>query len=156
MTIAELKPASELQSAAQMARDGSRPFPNESPEYREARTRLLAEEIELRRHIQRVAQTRRALPPGGEAADYRFLDSEGKELSFAELFGRHEILFTYYWMYGPERERPCPMCTSFVGSLDSLAVIASPNASSRSTPGRSRAETPDCAACCSKAFSPPA
>jgi predicted dithiol-disulfide oxidoreductase (DUF899 family) len=21
-------------------------------------------------------------------------------------------------MYGPERERPCPMCTSFVGSLD--------------------------------------
>ncbi|HKQ96187.1 MAG TPA: DUF899 family protein, partial [Aestuariivirgaceae bacterium] len=24
----------------------------------------------------------------------------------------------YVWMYGPERARPCPMCTSFLGSLD--------------------------------------
>lgn len=36
----------------------------ESPEYRAARTALLAEEIELRRHIERVARQRRALPPG--------------------------------------------------------------------------------------------
>lgn len=118
MTIAELKPAAELRPADEMARQGSRPFPNESPDYRAARTKLLAEEIELRRHIQRVAQMRRALPPGGEAKDYRFIDSDGKERSFAELFGQHDTLFTYYWMYGPERERPCPMCTSFVGSLD--------------------------------------
>jgi predicted dithiol-disulfide oxidoreductase (DUF899 family) len=25
---------------------------------------------------------------------------------------------TYFWMYGPERERPCPMCTAFLGSID--------------------------------------
>ena len=118
MSIAELKPAAELEPAEEMAKQASRPFPNENPEYRDARTKLLAEEIELRRHIQRVAQMRRALPPGGEAKDYRFLDSDGKERSFADLFGRHDTLFTYYWMYGPERERPCPMCTSFVGSLD--------------------------------------
>src|SRR3546814_13213959 len=37
------------------------------------------------------------------------------------LFGRHDTLLTYFWMYGPERERPCPMCTSFVGSLDAPA-----------------------------------
>ena len=80
--------------------------------------RLLAEEIELRRHIQRVAQARRTLPPGPEAKDYRFIDAEGKERRFVELFGDHDTLFTYYWMYGPERDRPCPMCTSFVGSLD--------------------------------------
>jgi len=30
-------------------------FPNESEEYRRARDALLAEEIELRRHIERVA-----------------------------------------------------------------------------------------------------
>jgi predicted dithiol-disulfide oxidoreductase (DUF899 family) len=118
MTTAELAPESELQSPLEMAKLGSRPFPNESDEYRAARTRLLAEEIGLRRQIQRVAQLRRALPPGGEAADYRFLDADGRELGFAELFGPHDTLFTYYWMYGPERERPCPMCTSFVGSLD--------------------------------------
>ena len=109
---------SELRPAAELAAKGSKPFPHESPEYREARTRLLAEEIELRRHIQRVAELRRTLPDGSEAADYRFLDADGKELRFADLFGRHDTLVTYFWMYGPERERPCPMCTSFVGSLD--------------------------------------
>jgi predicted dithiol-disulfide oxidoreductase (DUF899 family) len=107
-----------LKPAAEMAAAGSKPFPNESAEYREARTALLAEEIELRRHISRVAEMRRALPPGGIAGDYRFLDAEGKELGLADLFGRHDTLFTYFWMFGPERERPCPMCTSFVGSLD--------------------------------------
>jgi predicted dithiol-disulfide oxidoreductase (DUF899 family) len=93
-------------------------FPNESEEYRKARTALLAEEIKLRRHIQRVAEQRRALPPGPEAKDYRFLDKDGNELGLADLFGQHDTLFTYFWMYGPERERACPMCTSFVGSLD--------------------------------------
>ncbi|HEX8626076.1 MAG TPA: DUF899 family protein [Allosphingosinicella sp.] len=107
-----------LKPAAEMAAAGSKPFPNESAEYRTARTALLAEEIELRRHISRVAEMRRALPPGGIARDYRFLDAEGKELGLADLFGRHDTLFTYFWMFGPERERPCPMCTSFVGSLD--------------------------------------
>lgn len=104
--------------AAELAEKGSKPFPGESHEYREARTALLAEEIGLRRSIQRVAAMRRALPPGGEAKDYRFLDEDGKEVGLADLFGRHDSLFTYFWMYGPERERPCPMCTSFVGSLD--------------------------------------
>src|SRR4051812_45925541 len=107
-----------LASAAELAARGSKPFPNESTEYRQARERLLAEEIELRRHIQRVAAMRRALPPGGEAKDYRFLDQDGKEIGLADLFGRHDTLFTYLWMYGPQRERPCPMCTSFVGSMD--------------------------------------
>ena len=118
MTTAELPPAVELQPAAEMARLGSHPYPNESAEYREARTKLLSEEIELRRHIQRVAQLRRTLPPGGEAKDYRFLDAQGKECRLQDLFADHDTLFTYFWMYGPERERPCPMCTSFVGSLD--------------------------------------
>jgi predicted dithiol-disulfide oxidoreductase (DUF899 family) len=110
-----------LAPAAELAAKGSKPFPNESAEYRQARERLLAEEIELRRQIQRVAEQRRSLPPGGIAADYRFLDKDGKELRLIDLFGEHDTLFTYFWMYGPERERPCPMCTSFVGSLDAPA-----------------------------------
>lgn len=47
-TSAALKPAREL--AELPAR-----FPNESAAYRRARNALLAEEIELRRHIERVA-----------------------------------------------------------------------------------------------------
>ena len=110
--------ADSLVPATELAARGSKPFPGDSAEYRTARTELLSEEIALRRQIQRVAAMRRALPPGGEAKDYRFLDAEGKEVGLADLFGRHDTLFTYFWMYGPQRERPCPMCTSFVGSLD--------------------------------------
>ena len=47
-------------------------FPGESEEYRAAREELLRAEIELRRHTERVAAQRRALPPGG-AGSYRLL-----------------------------------------------------------------------------------
>jgi predicted dithiol-disulfide oxidoreductase (DUF899 family) len=109
---ADLKPAPEMAAASTTRWQG------ESDDYRRARTALLAEEIELRRQIQRVAEQRRALPPGPVAKDYRFLDEQGREISLLDLFGEHRSLFTYLWMYGPERKRPCPMCTSFVGSLD--------------------------------------
>ena len=115
---ATLPPPEALKPAREMADANPNRWPDESVDYRRARTALLAEEIELRRQIQRVAEHRRALPPGPIAKDYRFLDKNGNELGLADLFGRHDTLFTYFWMFGPERERPCPMCTSFVGSLD--------------------------------------
>ena len=108
----ELKPATDLAAAA------SKPFPGDSAEYRAARTALLAEEIELRRRIERVAAQRRALPLGGEPKAYAFRDENGKSVGLADLFGRHDTLITYFWMYGPQRERPCPMCTSLLGSVD--------------------------------------
>jgi predicted dithiol-disulfide oxidoreductase (DUF899 family) len=112
----ELKPAAEL-----AALGAAQPYPNDSAEYRKARERLLAEEIELRRHAERVARMRRELPPGGEALDFRIEDEEGKVLSLGDLFGAHDTLITYFWMYGPQRKRPCPMCTSFLGSIDQPA-----------------------------------
>ena len=48
--------------AAELAAKNKTHLPNESPEYRQARNALLAEEIELRRHIERVAALRRAMP----------------------------------------------------------------------------------------------
>ena len=108
----QLKPARELAEASETRWGG------ESAEYRRARTALLEEEIALRRQIERVAEHRRALPPGPVAKDYRFVDEQGNEVGLADLFGDHSTLFTYLWMYGPERKRPCPMCTSFVRSLD--------------------------------------
>jgi predicted dithiol-disulfide oxidoreductase (DUF899 family) len=116
--IATLPPEEQLKPASEMAAALPIRWHGESEAYRRARTALLAEEIALRRHIQRVAEQRRALPPGPVAKHYRFLDERGNELGLADLFGRHDTLFTFFWMYGPERERPCPMCTSFVGSLD--------------------------------------
>ena len=60
--------ASSLVPAAELAKRNGRHYPNESVEYRRARDALLAEEIELRRHIERVAEQRRALPPGGRSS----------------------------------------------------------------------------------------
>jgi predicted dithiol-disulfide oxidoreductase (DUF899 family) len=54
-----------LKPAADLAAKVTRSFPNDSAEYRKARKALLAEEIELRRHAERVAAQRRALPAGG-------------------------------------------------------------------------------------------
>lgn len=112
----------DLAPATELAERGNQPYPNESDEYRRARIALLAEEIELRRQLQRVAAQRRALPPGGVAGAYRFRTDDGHEISLGDLFGEHDTLFTYPWMFGPERERPCPMCTSFLGSLDVPSV----------------------------------
>lgn len=98
-----------------------RAFPGEDDNYTKARKSLLAEEIDLRRKIARVAEQRRALPPGPLMKDYRFRDAEGAEGGLADLFGRHDTLVSYFWMYGPERERPCPMCTNWLGAVDGNA-----------------------------------
>jgi predicted dithiol-disulfide oxidoreductase (DUF899 family) len=110
-----------LTPAADMAGRSPVRFPNESAEYRAARSDLLREEIELRRHLERVAAQRRALPPGGEVVgDYRFQGETGPS-DFAGLFGDKETLGVYSFMYGPQRERPCPMCTALLGPLDGNA-----------------------------------
>jgi predicted dithiol-disulfide oxidoreductase (DUF899 family) len=97
-------------------------FPNESDEYRRARDALLAEEIELRRHIERVAQQRRALPPGGQVPkDYRF-EGENGPVTFSQLFGDKQTLVVYSYMFGPQRQRPCPMCTSLLSGWDGEAA----------------------------------
>src|SRR5882672_8250211 len=111
-----------LAAAGELAKKGKLRFPNESADYRRARTELLAEEIELRRHIERVAEMRRALPPGGEVTtSYRFQGERGP-VSFAELFGDKQTLVTYSYMFGPERQRPCPMCTSLLSAWDGEAL----------------------------------
>jgi predicted dithiol-disulfide oxidoreductase (DUF899 family) len=114
--IAELVPAEVLAARARPRWKG------ESEEYRAARTALLAEEIALRRHIERVAEQRRALPPGPEVAgDYSF-ESERGAVTLAELFGGKDTLVVYTYMFGLQRERPCPMCTSQIGAWDGEMV----------------------------------
>jgi len=112
MTSSALKPAAEL------AKTNVKRIPNESADYRRARQALLAEEIELRRHIERVAELRRALPPGGEVTrDYSF-EGEGGKTTLPDLFGNKQTLVIYSYMFGPQREKPCPMCTSFMGTWE--------------------------------------
>jgi predicted dithiol-disulfide oxidoreductase (DUF899 family) len=117
MSTQALKPADAL------ARTAKTPFPGQSEDYRKAREALLAEEIEFRRHMTRVAEQRMALPPGPVIAkDYRFKDANGADLGLRDLFGAHDTLVTYFWMFGPQRARPCPMCTNWLGAVNGNAV----------------------------------
>jgi predicted dithiol-disulfide oxidoreductase (DUF899 family) len=123
-------------------------FPGESPEYREARDRLLAQEIELRRSMEAVAAAIRELPPGGVVPeDYVFqgrgADGAPADVSLSELFepGKDSLVI-YSFMFprdpsdtrpGPKHgataglpleEGPCPSCTAFIDQLEGAAEHA--------------------------------
>lgn len=74
--VAEPYDTQTLVPAQQLAATNKAHYPNESAEYRAARNKLLVEEIELRRHLERVASQRRALPAGGEIPQDFQLSSE--------------------------------------------------------------------------------
>ncbi len=91
-------------------------FPNETPEYRNARNELLEAERALRKNIEDVAAKRRKLPLGGEIPqDYVFdegaadlNDSQpSHETRLSELFrpGK-DTLILYSFMFGPNMSSP--------------------------------------------------
>jgi predicted dithiol-disulfide oxidoreductase (DUF899 family) len=110
-----------LIDAAELAARNKAHFPNENPEYRQARNVLLAEEIELRRHIERVATLRRTLPPGGTIPEDYAFEGTGGPVRISQLFGDKETLVVYSMMFGPQRERACPMCTAMLTSWEGTA-----------------------------------
>ena len=102
-------------------------YPNETAVYRKARDELLEAEEALRAQAEQVASQRRALPLGGEVKeDYEFeersRDGGVQKVRLSELFGpSHDSLLIYGFMFGPKMERACPMCTSFLDSLNGSA-----------------------------------
>jgi predicted dithiol-disulfide oxidoreductase (DUF899 family) len=124
-------------------------FPGESAEYREARDRLLAQEIELRRATEAVAAARRELPFGGAVSeDYVFhergADGTPSDVRLSELFtpGKDSLVI-YSFMFprdpgdgrpGPHagetallplEQGPCPSCVALLDQLDGAAEHAS-------------------------------
>ncbi len=101
-------------------------YPNESEDYRAARNALLDEEIKLRAQIEAVAEKRRALPMGGEVSQDYVFERIGKtimpeKVRMSELFGPHDTLILYSFMYGPDRDEPCPGCTHLLDGIDGAA-----------------------------------
>ncbi|WP_336972423.1 DUF899 family protein [Sphingobium aromaticiconvertens] len=101
-------------------------YPNETNGYRAARNALLEAEIALRAQIEAVAAQRRTLPPGGEIPqDYPFErigDNARPELvPMSTLFGAHDTLILYSFMYGPDRNTPCSGCTHLLDSMEGAA-----------------------------------
>src|SRR4030081_3541012 len=110
---------------------GATRLSGESTEYAGRRDELRLAEIELMRQRERVAELRRALPPGAVVEDYRFLegppdlaagDEPVREVRLSELFtGPDRPLVVYHLMYGKRQETPCPMCTLWIDGLNGVA-----------------------------------
>jgi len=94
-------------------------FPNETDEYRAARDALLAEELKLRQQIEKVAALRRFLPTSGAInEDYVFQNTTGDDVRLSDLFSdKSRELFVYNFMW-PPGGKACPVCTSFMDSLN--------------------------------------
>jgi predicted dithiol-disulfide oxidoreductase (DUF899 family) len=120
-------------------------FPGESADYRAARSRLLEQEVELRRAMEAVAVARRQLPPGGVVPQDYVFQAAGPggdpiAIRFSELFAPgKDSLVIYSMMFPrdrgddrpgppggstallPQAEGPCPSCAAFIDSLDGAA-----------------------------------
>jgi predicted dithiol-disulfide oxidoreductase (DUF899 family) len=117
-------------------------FPNESADYRKARTALLEQEIALRRQMEAVAEARRKLPLGGVVPEDYVFDGVGAggkpaKIKLSELFRPGtDTLLVYNYMFPryktddraaatsgelanlPKLEQPCPSCTALIDQLD--------------------------------------
>ena len=105
-------------------------YPGESDAYREARNALLRAEVELVAQIERVAELRRALPPGGALKeDYVFEEGPADlrdtktvhPVRLSELFGEHDSLILINTMWAPDHERPGPACNSLADGYNATA-----------------------------------
>ncbi|MDF3073271.1 MAG: hypothetical protein K0S54_938 [Alphaproteobacteria bacterium] len=108
-------------------------YPNESPDYRAAREALLKDEQELVAKTKAVAAKRRTLPRGGRLKeDYVFQWANevklGQDVKFSELFGQHDTLLLYSFMFGPNWDKPCPSCTSLMDGFDRTWYSVNQNA----------------------------
>jgi len=123
-------------------------LPNESDEYRSARSELLQAEIALRQQEELVAELRRTLPPGGlTPTDYEFEQWDlgtgaSGSVRMSELFEEgKDTLYLYSFMIVPQEQGlpfvgPCPSCTSIIDAVDgelphitqriNLAVVTKP------------------------------
>jgi predicted dithiol-disulfide oxidoreductase (DUF899 family) len=94
-----------------------------------ARIELLAEEKELTRRSDELAQKRQALPWVPVEKDYAFETEDGTK-SLAELFDGREQLLVYHFMFGPTVEgwpdAGCPGCSFTADSLDGAVVHLPP------------------------------
>jgi predicted dithiol-disulfide oxidoreductase (DUF899 family) len=96
-------------------------MPGTSDSYHAAREKLLDAEANLREHVERVAEMRRALPPGPNVTDYEFFDG-AKRVKLSELFADGKpYLVMYHFMYWQDDQEFCPMCSMWVDGWDGIA-----------------------------------
>jgi predicted dithiol-disulfide oxidoreductase (DUF899 family) len=86
-------------------------------EWKAARERLLEREKELTRRSDELARERSELPWVPIEKDYSFDTDDGTK-TLAELFDGRSQLLVYHFMFGPEYEAGCPVCSSAADTFD--------------------------------------
>jgi predicted dithiol-disulfide oxidoreductase (DUF899 family) len=107
-----------------------------SPEYVEARLKILEAERALRDQVEEVARMRRALPEGPLMHDYTLtegptdLDADGapRQVRLIDLFGDHDVLIVYHLMFHPDDDQACPSCSMWVDGLHGVSHHIARNA----------------------------
>jgi predicted dithiol-disulfide oxidoreductase (DUF899 family) len=82
-----------------------------------ARQELLAREKELTRRNEELARERRELPWVPIDKEYRFETDDGTK-TLPELFDGRSQLAMYHFMFGPEYDAGCPVCTSMMDTMN--------------------------------------
>jgi predicted dithiol-disulfide oxidoreductase (DUF899 family) len=88
-------------------------------EWDEAREALLAREKELTRLNDELARERLQLPWVPIEKDYSFETDEGTK-TLAELFDGRSQLLVYHFMFGPDYEAGCTVCSSSADGFDAV------------------------------------
>jgi predicted dithiol-disulfide oxidoreductase (DUF899 family) len=83
----------------------------------DARNALLEREKELTRLNDELARERRELPWVPIDKEYGFETEDGTK-TLAELFDGHSQLIVYHFMFGPEYEAGCPVCSASADGFD--------------------------------------
>jgi predicted dithiol-disulfide oxidoreductase (DUF899 family) len=90
-------------------------------EWEAARAELLVREKELTRLGDQLARQRRELPWLRVEKAYAFQTADGPK-SLAELFDGRSQLVVYHFMFGPEYEAGCPVCSTIADSFDGVVA----------------------------------
>ena len=90
-------------------------------EFDTAREELLAEEKELTRRSDELAQKRRELPWVPVEKEYSFETEDGTK-SLADLFDGRSQLLIYHFMFGPPYEAGCTVCSSITDTIAPNAI----------------------------------
>jgi predicted dithiol-disulfide oxidoreductase (DUF899 family) len=90
-------------------------------EWLAARLELLDAEKELTRRNDELARRRQQLPWVRIDKDYRFDTDEGSA-SLADLFRGRSQLLMYHFMFGPEYNAACPVCSTIADGFNGFVV----------------------------------
>ena len=86
-----------------------------------ARKKLLSKEKQLSKQRDALNKLRRQLPWEKVEKKYIFDGPDGKE-TLAELFGKHNQLLVYHFMFAPEWKEACAHCSFWADHFDAIGV----------------------------------